>query len=384
MYKRLVRFVRDIYQTNDFIPLHAPLFNGDEKKYLSQAIDSTFVSSVGNLVNEFEKSIMTFTNSAYAIAIINGTSALHLALEIAGVKENTEVLTQSLTFVGTCNAIRYCGSEPIFIDVDKNTLGLSPSSLIAFIDENCELRNDGFCWNKKTNKKIIACVPMHTFGFPADCLKIKKICSQFNIQLIEDAAESLGSTYQNKHTGTFGEMGILSFNGNKIITTGSGGMILTNNNEIAHKAKHLSSTAKLNHPWEFNHDEVGYNYRLPNLNSALGIAQMQKLKGFVQFKRSLAKKYQMWGKENGLFFLTEPRNTNSNYWLNTIITENSKEKEQLLLNVNKMNVMVRPAWRPMHMLKIYEHCQKNSLQNTEFLYDRIVNVPSSVSNNNIF
>lgn len=384
MYKSLVRFVRDIYQTNDFIPLHAPLFNGDEKKYLSQAIDSTFVSSVGNLVNEFEKSIMKFTNSAHAIAFINGTSALHLALKIAGVTENTEVLTQSLTFVGTCNAIRYCGSEPIFIDVDKNTLGLSPSSLKAFIDENCELRNDGFCWNKKTNKKIIACVPMHTFGFPADCLEIKKICSKLNIQLIEDAAESLGSTYQKKHTGTFGKMGILSFNGNKIITTGSGGMILTNDNEIAHKAKHLSSTAKLSHPWEFNHDQIGYNYRLSNLNSALGISQMKQLKRFVKFKRSLAKKYQMWGKENGLFFLTEPRNTNSNYWLNTIITENSKEKKLLLLNVNKMNVMVRPAWRPMHMLKIYESCQRNSLQNTEFLYDRIVNVPSSVSSKNIF
>jgi len=384
MYKKFVGFVRSIYETNDFIPLHAPVFNGEEKKYLSNAIDSTFVSSVGNLVNEFEKSIITFTNSTCAIAFINGTSALHVALKIAGVTENTEVITQSLTFVGTCNAIKYCGSEPIFVDVDKSTLGLSPNSLKDFIDENCELRNDGFCWNKKTNKKIIACVPMHTFGFPTNCLKIKKICSEFNIQLIEDAAESLGSTHQNKHTGTFGEMGILSFNGNKIITTGSGGMILTNDSEKALKAKHLSTTAKLNHSWEFDHDQIGYNYRLPSINAALGLAQMKQLKKFVDFKRNLAKKYQVWGKENGLFFLSEPENTKSNYWLNTILAENAKEKEFLIVNINKMNVMVRPAWKPMHTLRIYEHCQRSSLQNTEFLYDRIVNVPSSVSNMNHF
>ena len=384
MYKKFVDFVRSIYETNDFIPLHAPVFNGEEKKYLSNAIDSTFVSSVGNLVNEFEKSIMSFTNSSYAVAFINGTSALHIALKIAGAKENTEVLTQSLTFVGTCNAIKYCGSEPVFIDVDKNTLGLSATFLRNFLDEFCELRNDGFCWNKKSNKKIIACVPMHTFGFPADCLSIKKACSAFNIQLIEDAAESLGSTHYEKHTGTYGEMGILSFNGNKIITTGSGGMILTNNIKKANMAKHLSTTAKLSHEWEFDHDDVGYNYRLSNINAALGIAQMEQLEQFVKYKRDLATKYQNWGKENGVNFIQEPKNTNSNYWLNTILTETSEEKNALLLNINKMNVMVRPAWKPMHMLKIYENCQKNSLENTEFLYERIVNVPSSVSNKNNF
>ena len=384
MYKKFVDFVRSIYETNDFIPLHAPVFNGEEKKYLSNAIDSTFVSSVGNLVNEFEKSIMSFTNSSYAVAFINGTSALHIALKIAGAKENTEVLTQSLTFVGTCNAIKYCGSEPVFIDVEKNTLGLSATSLRNFLDEFCELRNDGFCWNKKSNKKIIACVPMHTFGFPVECLSIKKVCLAFNIQLIEDAAESLGSTHYDKHTGTFGEMGILSFNGNKIITTGSGGMILTNDIKKANIAKHLSTTAKLSHEWEFDHDDVGYNYRLSNINAALGIAQMEQLKQFVKYKRDLAEKYQNWGKENGVHFLKEPKNTKSNYWLNTILTETPKEKNNLLLNINKMNVMVRPAWKPMHMLKIYENCQKTSLTNTEFLYERIVNVPSSVSNKNNF
>ena len=383
MYSNLVNFIRNIYETNDFIPLHSPIFNDLEKQYLSKAIDTTFVSTVGSMVNEFEASIQKFTKANNAVAFVNGTSALHLALKVSGVKENTEVLTQSFTFVGTCNAIKYCCANPVFIDIDKTTLGLCPVSLKSFLVDYCELRNDGFCWNKKTEKKIIACLPMHTFGFPCDTLSIKSICDDFNIILIEDAAESLGSTYFNQHTGTFGEIGVFSFNGNKIITSGGGGMIVTNNIDKANLVRHLSTTAKLDHLWEFNHDQTGYNYRLPNINASLGLAQMQKLKSFVKQKRILAKLYQNWGKENGVYFAEEPQNTKSNYWLNTIITENKKEKENMLLNINKMIVMVRPAWKPMHMLKIYENCQKNSLVNTEFLYERIVNVPSSVSNKHI-
>ena len=378
MYKKFVNFIRDIYETNGFIPLHAPLFDEEEKKQILNAVNSNFVSSSGEMVNEFEKSILNFTNSNFAVATINGTSALHLALKIAGANSNTEVLTQSLTFVATCNAIKYCNAEPIFIDVDKTTLGLCVKTLKNFLEEFCEMRNDGFCWNRATEKKIVACVPMHTFGFPAECYKIKNICKKFNIKLIEDSAESLGSTYFKKHTGTFGEMGVLSFNGNKIITTGTGGMILTNHSNYEILARHLSTTAKLKNSWEFDHDLIGYNYRLSNLNAALGIAQIKKLDKFIKYKRILAKKYQSWGRENGVVFLKEPLNSRSNYWLNSILTENSQEKNMLLSNLNKMNVMSRSVWKPMHMLKMYENCQKTELINTEFLYERIVNVPSSV------
>lgn len=378
MFKDLVALIRSIYKTNEFIPLHEPCFKGNEKKYLLETIESTFVSSIGELVNKFENSIINFTGAKYAVAFINGTSALHIALKISGATTNTEVITQSLTFVGTCNAIKYCGANPVFIDVDKNTLGMSEISLKNFLNEFCEIRNDGFCWNKKSNKKIVACLPMHSFGFPANTKKIKKICDAYNIDLIEDAAESLGSFRQKYHTGMFGEIGVLSFNGNKIITTGSGGMIITNSTTKANLARHLSTTAKINHPWEFVHDEVGYNYRLSNINAALGLAQIEQLDKFVQMKRKLAKIYQDWGQKNGISFFVEPRNTRSNYWLNTIVAENKKLKNEILSNVNKMQVMVRPAWTPMHKLDIYKIYQKDSLENTEYLYDRIVNVPSSV------
>lgn len=385
MFKDLVALIRSIYKTNEFIPLHEPCFKGNEKKYLLETIESTFVSSIGELVNKFENSIINFTGAKYAVAFINGTSALHIALKISGVTTNTEVITQSLTFVGTCNAIKYCGANPVFIDVDKNTLGMSEISLKNFLNEFCEIRNDGFCWNKKSNKKIVACLPMHSFGFPANTKKIKKICDTYNIDLIEDAAESLGSFRQKYHTGTFGETGVLSFNGNKIITTGSGGMIITNSTTKASLARHLSTTAKINHPWEFVHDKVGYNYRLSNINAALGLAQIEQLDKFVQIKRKIAKIYQDWGQKNGVNFFVEPRNTHSNYWLNTIVAENKKLKNEILSNVNKMQVMVRPAWTPMHKLDIYKIYQKDSLENTEYLYDRIVNVPSSLpkQNNNL-
>jgi perosamine synthetase len=378
MYKNFVQFVQNLYGTTDFIPLHAPHFQGNEKKYLIETIDSTFVSSVGGFVDKFERSVEDYTGAKHAIATVNGTAALHIALKLVGVENDSEVITQSLTFVATCNAIRYCGATPVFVDVDKMTLGLSAKSIEGFLEEYAEIRNDGKCWNKSSNKKITACLPMHTFGFPADLDAIKRICNKYSIALVEDAAESLGSQYKNKHTGIFGKTAAISFNGNKIITSGGGGMILTNNDELAKHAKHITTTAKIPHKWDFEHDEVAYNYRLPNLNAALGIAQMESLPEYLKNKRKIAHAYQHWGEQNGLVFFNEPENTHANYWLNTVLTENREQRDEMLQQTNAMNVMTRPAWKPMHQLKINKNCQATSLTNTEFLFDRIVNVPSSV------
>ena len=378
MYEELISFIRNIYKTNGFIPLHAPYLRGNEKKYLSSVVDTNFVSSVGKLVSNFENAIKQYTGSKYAIATVNGTSGLHICLKISGAQENTEVITQSLTFIATCNAIRYCGATPIFIDVDKNTLGLSPEALENFLEENCELRDDGICWNIFTKKKIVACVPMHTFGFPTDCHQIKKICKKYNLQLIEDSAESLGSSFNGKHTGTVGDMGVLSFNGNKIITTGGGGMILTNSKRKANLARHLTTQAKIKSQWEFIHDQIGYNYRMPNLNAALGLAQIEKIEFILKRKREIAELYYSWGQKNGFNFFKETKNTQSNYWLNTMILKNRKEKKKLLTELNNKEIMSRPAWKPMHKLNINKDVYKTNLSNTNFLYDRIVNVPSSV------
>jgi len=377
MYKEFVRFVRELYQTNDFIPLHAPQFRGNEKEYLLDTIDSTFVSSVGAYVDQFEGRVAEYTGAKHAIATVNGTSALHIALKLAGVEPNTEVITQSLTFVATCNAIRYCQAEPVFVDVDLDTMGLSPESLAAFLEEHAEVRDDGSCWNKTTNNKITACLPMHTFGFPVRLDEIAQICQQDHIPLVEDAAESLGSFYKEQHAGIMGKTAAISFNGNKIITTGGGGMVLTNDAEIAKIAKHITMTAKVPHKWAFEHDEVGYNYRLPNLNAALGVAQMESLPGFVFEKRELAAAYQQWGSENGVQFAQEPNNTQSNYWLNSIVTEDQQSRVEWLQQTNDLGVMTRPAWTPMHLLEINKGAVSTDMSNTIHLYDRIVNVPSS-------
>ena len=272
--------------TTGFIPLHEPQFRGSEKKYLLEAIDSTFVSSVGKFVVQFEQKVAEYTGAKHAIATVNGTAALHIALKLTGVENNNEVITQSLTFVATCNAIRYCGATPLFLDVDRSTLGLSAKSVKNFLSQHSEIREDGFCWNKTSNNKISACLPMHTFGFPVELDKIKTVCDQYKIPLVEDAAESLGSLYHEKHTGTIGKLAVLSFNGNKIITTGGGGMILTNDDQLAKRAKHITTTAKIPHQWEFIHDEIGYNYRLPNLNAALGVAQMELLPEYIKNERN--------------------------------------------------------------------------------------------------
>ena len=288
MYKDFVKFVQEIYSTTDLIPLHAPQFRGNEKKYLLETIESTFVSSVGEFVDEFERKLERYIGVKHAIATVNGTAALHICLKLAGVLQDTEVITQSLTFVATCNAIHYCGATPIFVDVDRTTLGLSPQSLDNFLQEHCEVRDDGQCWNRSTNRQVVACLPMHTLGIPAQLNEIKQVCDQYSLTLIEDAAESLGSFYNGKHTGSIGKMSAVSFNGNKIITTGGGGMILTNDEELAIRAKHLTTTAKRPDSWVFEHDQVGYNYRLPNLNAALGVAQMETLPVFVEKKRQIA------------------------------------------------------------------------------------------------
>lgn len=377
MYNDFVHFVRELYQTNDFIPLHAPQFRGNEKQYLLHTIDSTFVSSVGAYVDQFEERVTEYTGAKYAIATVNGTSALHIALKLAGVEPETEVITQSLTFVATCNAIRYCQADPVFVDVDLETMGLSPDSLVAFLDEHAELRDDGYCWNKISNKKITACLPMHTFGFPVRLDEIAKICQQYRIALVEDAAESLGSYYKGKHTGILGKTAAISFNGNKIITTGGGGMVLTNDTEIAKRTKHVTTTAKVPHKWAFEHDEVGYNYRLPNLNAALGVAQMESLPDFLSEKRTIAMAYQQWGSENGVQFVQEPINTQSNYWLNTLITEDKCKRDEWLQQTNDLGVMTRPAWRPMHQLGMNKDALCTDLINTNHLYERLINVPSS-------
>ena len=373
----MIRLVREIYRTDEFIPLHKPRFWGKEKDYLVNTIDSNFVSSVGKYVDDFEKMIAEFTGAKYAIATVNGTSALHTALILSGVEAGDEVLTQPITFVGSCNAIRYCHADPVFVDVDRNSLGLSAEHLLDYLEKNVEKRNK-ISWNRTTGRRIGACLPMHTFGHPVEMSAILEICAEYYIPIIEDAAESLGSTLHTQHTGTFGRVGILSFNGNKIMTTGGGGMLLTNNESLAKHAKHLTTTAKQPHAWQYVHDETGYNYRMPNLNAALGIAQLEQLPGFIEKKRLLAQTYLAWCDEIGVRMLVEPKGARSNYWLNALILENQNEREDFLQYTNDNGIMTRPVWEPMHLLPMYKQCHHGPLENTTWAMDRVVNIPSSV------
>ena len=377
MYENIIKFIRNTYKTDAFIALHEPVFFGNEKKYLNECIDSTFVSSVGKFVDQFEQSIAAYTGAKYAIAIVNGTAALHVALQLAGVKENDEIITQALSFVATCNAISYCKAKPIFVDVDKETLGLSPKSLTQFLDKHTEQRK-GTCYNKTTGKKIAAVVPMHTFGHPCVIDEIAKICTTHNIPLVEDAAESLGSHYEDKHTGTFGKIGVFSFNGNKTITTGGGGMLITDDEALAKRAKHMTTTAKIPHPYEFKHDEIAYNYRLPNINAALGCAQMESLEAILKNKRDLAQKYKQYFKDLDVTFVTEPDKANSNYWLNALILNNKKERDTFLETTNSAGVMTRPIWQLMNKLDMFKSCQTDGLSNSHWLEERVVNIPSGV------
>jgi aminotransferase in exopolysaccharide biosynthesis len=377
MFNALVQFIREQYRSDDFIPLHAPVFAGHERDYVADTIESTFVSSVGAFVDRFERDMAAYTGSPRAVATVNGTAALHIALKLAGVLPGELVVTQPLTFVATCNAIAYCSAEPLFIDVDRHTLGLSPTALDAWLTEHAEVGDDGLCRTRADGKVIRACVPMHTFGHPADLDGLVSVCARWQIVLVEDAAESLGSFYKGRHTGTFGALGTLSFNGNKIITTGGGGMILANEALGTH-AKHLTTTAKKPHPYEYVHDEVGYNYRLPNLNAALGCAQLEQLEAFIANKRELAARYAEHFQGSDLKFFTEPADCRSNYWLNAVICEGHEQRDALLKATNDRGVMSRPIWALMNHLPIYAHCRKGELSNAEWLEARVVNLPSSV------
>jgi perosamine synthetase len=377
MFEDVIGFIQDTYKTKEPIPLHEPKFIGNEKIYLNECIDSSFVSSVGKFVDDFERKIEDYTEAKYAIATSNGTSALHIVLLLAGVESDYEVITQPLTFVATCNAIRYCGAKPIFVDVDRDTMGLSPFALKEFLENNTSIENRQ-CVNNKTGQVIKACVPMHTFGHPCKIDEIKDICDQYYIFLAEDAAESVGSFYKDKHTGTFGQAGIMSFNGNKIITAGAGGCIITNNETIAKKAKHLTTTAKIQHPWEFSHDMTGYNYRMPNLNAALLVAQLENLDIFLQKKRKLANLYEAFFNSAGYNFVTDIIDSKSNFWLNTIILDNKQQRDYFLNKTNSKGVMTRPAWKLMNKLPMFKDAQCGDLKNAEWLEERIVNIPSSV------
>lgn len=377
MYKQTVDFIKNLYNTNSFIALHEPRFRGNEKKYLSQCIDSTFVSSVGIFVNKFEDAIAKYTGSKYAIATVNGTSALHTSLLLVNVQKEDEVITQSLSFIATANAISYIGAKPIFLDVDKKTLGLSHKALKRFLDENTYIEKKQ-CINKKTGKTIKACVPMHTFGHPCKIDKIVQICKDYHIEVVEDAAESLGSYYKGKHTGTFGKVSAISFNGNKIITSGGGGVILTNDEKIAKRAKHLTTTAKVPHPYEYIHDEIGFNYRMPNLNAALLLAQLEQLNFFLEEKKKLTEKYKKFFKSQNIKFINEPKNCKSNYWLNAIILENHTQKEKFIEQTNKNAIMTRPIWKLLNQLDIYKDCQCDDLTNSKYLEQHIINIPSGL------
>ncbi len=374
-----VDFVREIYKDEKIIPLHRPIFDDKEKKILVECIDSNFVSTTGKLVNKFEKKVQDFTGIKYAVSTVNGTAALHIGLKLLGVKKDDEVITQSLNFVASSNAISYCNARPVFIDVNKENFGMCPKALNNFLTKNAT-RSKGFLINKYTGNKISACLPLHVFGNPCDIISIKKVCDKFGLPILEDIAESLGSFVGKKHTGSFSDVSTLSFNGNKIITTGGGGMILTNNKKIFKEAKHITTTAKLPHRYEYIHDQVGFNYRMPNLNAALGCAQIQKIKNIIRVKRKIANLYKDFFKSYDIDFLTEDSNSNSNYWLNTIILKTEAHQKKFLDYTNKNGIMTRPLWRLMSNLKMYKKCQSDNLKNSKFLEKRVVNIPSSVPN----
>ncbi len=378
--KDITDFIHNLYNTKGFIPLHEPKFHGNEKKYLNDCIDSTFVSSVGKYVDKFEQEFAKAVGSKYAIATINGTSALHISLLLADVLVNDEVITQPLTFVATCNAINYCGAKPVFIDVNLDTMGMSPKSLKSFLNKHCKIIHNK-CINTITGNIIKACVPMHTFGHPCRIDKIAKLCKKWNIILIEDSAESLGSYYKEKHTGTFGTLGIFSFNGNKIITGGSGGVIVTDNKKLAIKAKYLTTTAKENHKYKYIHNTIGYNYRMSNLNAALLVAQLEQLDSFILNKREIAKKYKLFfNNKKNIKFISEPNNSKSNYWLQSVIMKNKKEQIKFLKFSNKHGIMTRPIWKLMNNLTMFKDSISTNLDNAIYLEQRVVNIPSSVIN----
>ena len=381
MHKKLIKFVQDTYETTEFIPLHAPTFAGNEKEYVNNTLDSTFVSSVGKYVDQFEQQIEAYTGTAKAIATVNGTAALHTALYMAGVKSDDLVITQALTFVATCNALYHMGAEPVFVDVSKVSLGLCPIALECYLEENAFINNDGFSQHKVSHQVFRAVVPMHTFGHPVELDELIAVCSKWNITLVEDAAESLGSFYKGQHTGTFGAFSAVSFNGNKVITTGGGGMVLCKSFYEGMHTKHITTTAKVPHPYEFFHDEAGFNYRLPNINAALGCAQMEVLTTFLAKKRELALSYKHFFKDSDFKFIEEPEYAKSNYWLNAIICPDIASRESLIQQTNANGVMTRPIWKLMHRLPMFESAKRGDLSSSEWIESCLVNIPSSPVSN---
>ncbi|MAW84571.1 MAG: aminotransferase DegT [Crocinitomicaceae bacterium] len=377
MNKEIIQFIRKKFKSQDFIQLHCPVFKGNEIKYLKECVDTTYVSSVGPFVDKFEILMNSITQTNKTTAVVNGTAGLQVALRLVGVKKNDEVITQALTFVATANSIAYNNAHPIFLDVDYDTMGLSPTAVSDFLDEFGELRDDG-CYNKSTGRKISACMPMHTFGFPVHLDELIKICHLWKIPIVEDAAESLGSQYKGMPTGSFGKVGAFSFNGNKIVTAGAGGAITTKNIALGDRAKFLTTTAKEPHKYEFIHNELGYNFRMPNINAALACAQLEQLPSFLENKRMLAKDYQIFFKKKGIKFRTETQGTKANYWLMCIELENKTDYNYFLKDTNKSNIMTRPVWELMSKLPMYSHCQRDSQKNAIKLKDRIINIPSGV------
>lgn len=377
-YLEVIDFIRQLYGTKEFIPLAVPVFAGNEKNYLEECIDTTFVSSVGKFVDRFEKDMAEYAGCKRAVVCVSGTNALHMSMMLVGVERDDEVLTQALTFIATCNAISYIGAHPVFIDVDKSTMGLSPNALKEWLVKNAEVKN-GQCYNKNTGRRVKACVPMHTFGHPVRIEEIANLCEEYHIELVEDAAESIGSLYKGKHTGTFGKIGAISFNGNKTITTGGGGMMLFNDEELAAHAKYLTTQAKVPHRWEFRHDHIGYNYRMPNINAALGCAQLENLDKFIESKRQLALEYGEYFKNVAdIQFFTEPEDSFSNYWLQAVILKDKDAQQEFLQQTNDNGVMTRPIWELMNRLPMFEHSENDGLKNTIWFADRVVNIPSSV------
>lgn len=394
-HQEILNFIRQLYnQPEGFIPLHAPVFKGNEKKYLEQCIDSTFVSSVGQFVDDFELQVAAYTGAKKAVVCVNGTNALHLALLLSGVERETEVITQPLTFIATANAISYCGAHPVFIDVDMDTLGLSPKTLRTWFESSTFQRinkstNEPETINKSSGRIISACVPMHTFGHPCRIDEIVDICNEYHISVVEDAAESMGSFYKGRHTGTFGKIGVLSFNGNKIITTGGGGMLLFDDDELAAKAKHLTTQAKVPHAWEFVHDNIGYNFRMPNINAALGLAQLEQLPAFLESKHKIAQAYidffdisesgkrSSFDHDCNIHIIKETSNAQSNYWLNAVIFPDRNERDEFLKSSNEHKVMTRPVWQLMNRLPVFRSCEAGDLKNAVYIADRLVNLPSS-------
>lgn len=376
-FSKITDFIKSLYPEMNPVLLHCPQFLGNEKMYLNECIDTKFVSYVSHFVTDFEEHIKKLTGAKYAVAMVNGTEALHMALVSAGIKAGEEIVSQPLTFAATSAVIVHIGAIPVYVDVDRDTMGMSPASLKSFLENNT-IQKDGKCVNKNSGRVISACLPMHTFGHPCRIDEIKTICNEHNILLIEDAAESIGSFYKNKHTGTFGKVGILSFNGNKTLTTGGGGMLITDDEEIATRTKYLSTTAKEPAKWGYFHKEAGWNLRLPGINAAIGAAQMEYFDKIISNKRETASIYKKFFSELNIPFVTEPENSKANYWLNAILLKDREEREEFLEYTNSNGVQTRPIWTLMYKMPPYANCEKTEMSNSEWLESHLVNIPSSV------